>query len=185
MDEYAEYYFIREPQAQRVDPGDISAQLALKERLHCKPFKWYMEKVAYDVLPSYPIPPKNKVWGEARNPQTGKCLDRMGGIPGPLGVNGCHGYGGNQLLRLNTEGQLAQGEWCLTPKGVRVEANHCVKGTVNGPWAYEEVSNMYISPVCVISEFFLQFLPSILSDPPRSHGGIDDGWLARAKGASI
>ncbi|PIO65949.1 glycosyltransferase, group 2 family protein, partial [Teladorsagia circumcincta] len=40
MDEYAEYYFIREPQAQRVDPGDISAQLALKERLHCKPFKW-------------------------------------------------------------------------------------------------------------------------------------------------
>ncbi|PIO65948.1 ricin-type beta-trefoil lectin domain protein [Teladorsagia circumcincta] len=97
-----------------------------------------MEKVAYDVLPSYPIPPKNKVWGEARNPQTGKCLDRMGGIPGPLGVNGCHGYGGNQLIRLNTEGQLAQGEWCLTPKGVRVEANHCVKGTVNGPWAYEE-----------------------------------------------
>ncbi|PIO70650.1 ricin-type beta-trefoil lectin domain protein [Teladorsagia circumcincta] len=97
-----------------------------------------MEKVAYDVLPSYPIPPKNKVWGEARNPQTGKCLDRMGGIPGPLGVNGCHGYGGNQLIRLNTEGQLAQGEWCLTPKGVRVEANHCVKGTVNGPWAYDE-----------------------------------------------
>ncbi|PIO70649.1 glycosyltransferase, group 2 family protein [Teladorsagia circumcincta] len=40
MDEYAEYYFIREPQAQRVNPGDISAQLALKERLHCKPFKW-------------------------------------------------------------------------------------------------------------------------------------------------
>nr|CDJ83108.1 Glycosyl transferase and Ricin B lectin domain containing protein [Haemonchus contortus] len=138
MDEYAEYYFIREPQAQHVDPGDISAQLALKERLHCKPFKWYMEKVAYDVLPSYPIPPKNKVWGEARNPHTGKCLDRMGGIPGPLGANGCHGYGGNQILRLNTEGQLAQGEWCLTPKGVRVEANHCVKGTVNGPWAYDE-----------------------------------------------
>ncbi|EYC21686.1 hypothetical protein Y032_0019g3959 [Ancylostoma ceylanicum] len=138
MDEYAQYYFIREPQAQNVDPGDLTAQLALKERLHCKSFKWYMDNVAYDVLPSYPLPPKNKVWGEARNPHTGKCLDRMGGIPGPLGVHGCHGYGGNQLLRLNVEGQLAQGEWCLTPKGVRVEANHCVKGTVNGPWAYEE-----------------------------------------------
>ncbi|KAK6012903.1 hypothetical protein OSTOST_21918 [Ostertagia ostertagi] len=62
----------------------------------------------------------------------------MGGIPGPLGINACHGFGGNQLIRLNTEGQLAQGEWCLTPKGVRVEANHCVKGTVNGPWAYDE-----------------------------------------------
>ncbi|RCN25853.1 hypothetical protein ANCCAN_28432, partial [Ancylostoma caninum] len=96
MDEYAQYYFIREPQAQNVDPGDLTAQLALKERLHCKSFKWYMDNVAYDVLPSYPLPPKNKVWGEARNPHTGKCLDRMGGIPGPLGVHGCHGYGGNQ-----------------------------------------------------------------------------------------
>ncbi|VDO85368.1 unnamed protein product [Heligmosomoides polygyrus] len=75
MDEYAQYYFIREPQAQKVDPGDLTAQMALKERLHCKPFKWYMDKVAYDVLPSYPLPPKNKVWGEARNPQTGEsCL---------------------------------------------------------------------------------------------------------------
>lgn len=141
MDEYAQYYFIREPQAQKVDPGDLTAQMALKERLHCKPFKWYMDKVAYDVLPSYPLPPKNKVWGEARNPQTGKCLDRMGGIPGPLGVSGCHGYGGNQNIRLNTEGQLAQGEWCLTPKGTRVEANHCRKGTVNGPWSYDEVGH--------------------------------------------
>lgn len=55
-----------------------------------------------------------------------------------------------QLLRLNVEGQLAQGEWCLTPRGVRVEANHCTKGTVNGPWTYEEVvlvvsSNEYAS----------------------------------------
>ncbi|WKY11623.1 hypothetical protein Q1695_003306 [Nippostrongylus brasiliensis] len=137
MDEYARYYFIREPQAQKVDPGDLSAQIALKERLHCKPFKWYLDKVAYDVLPSYPFPAENKVWGEARNPHTGKCLDRMGGIPGPLGVNGCHGYGGNQLLRLNVEGQLTQGEWCLTPKGKRVEANHCTKGTIDGPWQYD------------------------------------------------
>ncbi|EPB70054.1 hypothetical protein ANCCEY_10865 [Ancylostoma ceylanicum] len=42
MDEYAQYYFIREPQAQNVDPGDLTAQLALKERLHCKSFKWYV-----------------------------------------------------------------------------------------------------------------------------------------------
>uniref|UniRef100_A0A1I7X0K0 Glyco_trans_2-like domain-containing protein n=1 Tax=Heterorhabditis bacteriophora TaxID=37862 RepID=A0A1I7X0K0_HETBA len=45
-----------------------------------------------------------------------------------------------QLLRLNKEGQLAQGEWCLTPQGNKVHANHCTKGTVDGPWAYEEVS---------------------------------------------
>ena len=111
-----------------------------------------MENVAYDVLTSYPLLPDNSVWGEARNPHTGKCLDRMGGIPGPLGSTGCHGYGGNQvsilniyyptpvkLLRLNTEGQMAQGEWCLTPRGNKVQADHCTKGTVNGPWQYDKV----------------------------------------------
>ena len=40
MGDYEKYYFIREPQAQRVDPGDLTAQLALKERLQCKDFHW-------------------------------------------------------------------------------------------------------------------------------------------------
>ncbi|CAI4223359.1 unnamed protein product [Auanema sp. JU1783] len=138
MGDYEKYYFIREPQAQKVDPGDISKQLALKENLQCKDFKWYMDNVAYDVLKSYPLLPDNKVWGEARNPHTGYCLDRMGGIPGPLGATGCHGYGGNQLLRLNMDGQLSQGEWCLSPHSGGVQANHCQKGSVSGPWMYDD-----------------------------------------------
>lgn len=140
MDDYDKYYLTREPQAAKVDPGDISAQLALRDKLQCKSFKWYVENVAYDVLKSYPLLPPNDVWGEAKNPATGKCLDRMGGIPGPLGASGCHGYGGNQLIRLNVQGQLAQGEWCLTANGIRIQANHCTKGTVNGHFVYDRVS---------------------------------------------
>ncbi|KAF1752696.1 hypothetical protein GCK72_019251 [Caenorhabditis remanei] len=137
MDDYSKYYLTREPQAAHVNPGDISAQLALRDKLQCKSFKWYMENVAYDVLKSYPLLPPNDVWGEARNPATGKCLDRMGGIPGPLGASGCHGYGGNQLIRLNVQGQMAQGEWCLTANGIRIQANHCVKGSVSGNFVYD------------------------------------------------
>ncbi|CAB3398994.1 unnamed protein product [Caenorhabditis bovis] len=140
MDEYAQYYLIREPQAAHISPGDISQQLALRDKLQCKSFKWYMENVAYDVLKSYPLLPPNRVWGEARNPTTGQCLDRMGGIPGPLGSSGCHGFGGNQLLRINVNGQMAQGEWCLTASGNKITANHCTKGTVNGNWKYDEVT---------------------------------------------
>ena len=29
-----------------------------------------------------------------------------------FGVSGCHHGGGNQMYRLNTEGQLTSGEWC-------------------------------------------------------------------------
>lgn len=64
MDEYKEYFYTREPMARQYDHGDISGQLAIRERLKCKPFKWYMENVAYDVLQKFPILPKNLFWGE-------------------------------------------------------------------------------------------------------------------------
>lgn len=34
----------------------------------------YMEKVAYDVIVSYPLPPENHVWGEAKNHATGNFI---------------------------------------------------------------------------------------------------------------
>lgn len=34
--------------------GDISAQLEVKERLQCKPFKYFLEEVAPDMLEKYP-----------------------------------------------------------------------------------------------------------------------------------
>ncbi|CAG0892742.1 unnamed protein product [Cyprideis torosa] len=47
------YYRVR-PEAKAVDPGDLSERLALKKKLNCKPFKWYMETVyskGSDLMP--------------------------------------------------------------------------------------------------------------------------------------
>ncbi|KAI6225503.1 Polypeptide N-acetylgalactosaminyltransferase [Aphelenchoides fujianensis] len=120
MDEYDRYYFIREPAAIKRDPGDISEQLALRKRLNCKPFSWFMKYVAYDVPKSYPLLPDNDVWGEAKNPASGKCIDTMGNpVPG-------------------IAGQMAQGEWCISPQGQHLMTNHCHKGTVDGPYKYDK-----------------------------------------------
>jgi polypeptide N-acetylgalactosaminyltransferase len=101
----------------------------------------FMKNVAYDVPRSFPLLPDNDVWGEAKNVATGKCIDTLGNpVPGRIGASSCHGYGGNQMFRLNTAGQLTQGEWCIRNYGGVMKTNHCVKGTINGPYKYDRVT---------------------------------------------
>ena len=54
MDEYKEYLYQRRPHYRSLDPGDLSAQLAIREKLHCKPFSWFMKEVAFDLPKKYP-----------------------------------------------------------------------------------------------------------------------------------
>ena len=79
--EYREFFYTREPFARYVDMGDISEQLALKERMNCKSFDWFMKEVAYDVFDKYPKLPPNKLWGELKNEAAGICLDTHGRHP--------------------------------------------------------------------------------------------------------
>ena len=66
MDEYTEYYYRREPAIRTLKYGNISERQLLREKLQCKPFKWFIENIAYDVLAKYPLPSQNVMWGEVR-----------------------------------------------------------------------------------------------------------------------
>ncbi|CAB4061456.1 GALNT [Lepeophtheirus salmonis] len=139
-DEYKESFYTREPMAKFVDMGDISEQLALKKKLNCKSFDWFMKEVAYDVLEKYPKLPPNAKWGEFRNEATNLCLDTRGQHPPEKTLaSSCHGMGGNQMFRLNTEGQLTSGEWCQTADSSgSVSIQWCSFGSVSGPWEFKE-----------------------------------------------
>ncbi|XP_012146100.1 N-acetylgalactosaminyltransferase 7 [Megachile rotundata] len=138
-DKYKEFFYTREPLAQLLDHGDISEQLAFKKRKRCKSFQWYMENVAYDVFDKFPELPPNIHWGELRNVATGTCLDTMSHSPPSLmATSHCHGFGNNQLIRLNAKGQLGVGERCISADSQGVKFVFCRLGTVDGPWQYDE-----------------------------------------------
>ncbi|KAK7069252.1 N-acetylgalactosaminyltransferase 7 [Halocaridina rubra] len=144
-DKYKEYFYTREPLARYLDMGDISHQLELKERLGCKSFKWFMDNVAYDMLRKYPELPPNLHWGELWNAATSQCLDTLGhAAPSLMGVAHCHGFGNNQLVRLNSEGQLGIGERCVDADGQGIKLIFCRLGTVDGPWQYDEQNHVLL-----------------------------------------
>lgn len=65
----------------------IDDRLALKEKLHCKPFKWYLENV-YPEL----IVPETQAKGSIR--QGPYCIDTLGHlVDGTVGLYQCHETG--------------------------------------------------------------------------------------------
>ena len=47
--------------------GDISRQVALRKKLRCKSFKWFMTEVAFDLVDHYPpVEPPDYATGEVR-----------------------------------------------------------------------------------------------------------------------
>lgn len=93
MDEYKEYLYMRHAvKYQNTDAGDLTAQKAVRERLQCKPFKWFIENVAFDLVEKYPTiePPdfaSGAIWSDA---DTSLCVDTLNhGENQPVGLYHC------------------------------------------------------------------------------------------------
>ncbi|CAD1472498.1 unnamed protein product, partial [Heterotrigona itama] len=100
LDEYAKYYYQRIGH-DKGKYGDVSERKALRKKLGCKSFKWYLD----NVYPELFIPGEAVASGEVRNLGEGgnTCLDspaRKADLHKPAGLYPCHRQGGNQIRHL-------------------------------------------------------------------------------------
>ncbi|KXJ08240.1 Polypeptide N-acetylgalactosaminyltransferase 1, partial [Exaiptasia diaphana] len=143
MDEYKELYYNKKPQAKNSDYGDISKRVALRKRLNCHSFKWYIDNVYPDVQMPELNPPAR---GEVRNPSSGYCLDSLGAKPehnARVGIYVCHGQAGNQMFVLSSKGEIIfEEENCLdvskTYAGAPVEMMKCHGLGGNQKWDHSK-----------------------------------------------
>ncbi|XP_050832952.1 polypeptide N-acetylgalactosaminyltransferase 13 [Serinus canaria] len=110
MDEFKDFFYIISPGVVKVDCGDVSVRKALRERLGCKPFSWYLE----NVYPDSQIPRRYYSLGEIRNVETNQCLDNMGRKENEkVGFFNCHGMGGNQVFSYTADKEIRTDDLCL------------------------------------------------------------------------
>jgi len=106
MDEYAEYIYKRRPHYRSIDAGDLTEQRAIRTKLQCKPFSWFMKEVAFDLQEYYPaVEPPNFAEGELRSAAAALCVDtRFKHQNDRFGLETCisdqPGAGGEQKISL-------------------------------------------------------------------------------------
>ncbi|CAD6188247.1 unnamed protein product [Caenorhabditis auriculariae] len=111
MDEYKAFFYKMVPAARNVDAGDLSARVQLRNNLQCKSFKWYLE----NIYPEAPLPSEFKSLGAVTNEKEQTCLDTNGKKDGqPVGLQNCHGAGGNQAWALTGKGEIRSDDLCLS-----------------------------------------------------------------------
>ncbi|XP_067365525.1 polypeptide N-acetylgalactosaminyltransferase 1 isoform X2 [Channa argus] len=138
MDEFKNFFYIISPGVTKVDYGDITSRTALRQKLQCKPFSWYLE----NIYPDSQIPRHYYSLGEIRNVETNQCLDNMARKENEkVGIFNCHGMGGNQVFSYTANKEIRTDDLCLDVSKlngpVMMLKCHHLKG--NQLWEYDPV----------------------------------------------
>ncbi|XP_034105679.1 polypeptide N-acetylgalactosaminyltransferase 8 [Drosophila albomicans] len=78
LDEYKDKLYVNMPHLTHIKVGSLSKQKSLRERLQCKPFKWFLDHLASDFLALYPLEePVDYAFGTVQSVAAPNlCLDR-------------------------------------------------------------------------------------------------------------
>uniref|UniRef100_A0A3Q0KBU6 Polypeptide N-acetylgalactosaminyltransferase n=1 Tax=Schistosoma mansoni TaxID=6183 RepID=A0A3Q0KBU6_SCHMA len=113
LDDYKRFYYARIG-FKTIDFGDVSERKALREKLKCRSFDWYLT----NIYPELFIPSKALASGDIESAAGPHCLDS------PTPRNGdkkrtvikiwpCHKQGGNQFWLLSPNNEIRRDEYCF------------------------------------------------------------------------
>ncbi|KAA0183435.1 hypothetical protein HAZT_HAZT006665 [Hyalella azteca] len=91
MDDYKRLFYMNRPELQTADYGDVSPRRALRERLQCRSFRWYLENVYPE---KFVLDEQSFAYGRVHNLLSSTCLDtleqeNLDGDPYYLGLFDC------------------------------------------------------------------------------------------------
>ncbi|KAH3782141.1 polypeptide N-acetylgalactosaminyltransferase 13-like [Dreissena polymorpha] len=142
-EEHKELIYNYFPNMKTLDAGDLSARRALKARLQCKPFSWFMD----NIWPELFVLTRNvSAWGSARNLNTNKCLDNHNYLfqaEETLFLEPCHYQLASQGFSMTRDGRLRTSLQCVVVKGatpgVRPKLEDCIIGPKD-TWTHSQSS---------------------------------------------
>ncbi|CAF1122170.1 unnamed protein product [Adineta ricciae] len=148
MDDYKRLYYMHRRELIGKDFGDVEDRRAIRKRLSCHSFKWYLD----NVFPEKFILDENVLaYGEVRNPYTRLCLDTLGKDEKgsiPLAVYSCqNGASANQYLSLTKNHQLRREDTCsVTLDSSSIVLSGCDFGNQEQTWTHEKNGTLVHHP---------------------------------------
>lgn len=144
MDDYKKYFYRTDQERyDAIDAGDLTAELTIKEKLKCKPFKYYLDEIAPEILKLYPLVPCYYAMGFLQLKNSEKCL-KMKTYQDSLTLTNCTEASNftltiEQSIRFNDNN-----DQCLDGGEFNFQNCHHMKG--NQHWIYNITTHQIKNP---------------------------------------
>ncbi|XP_041375854.1 inactive polypeptide N-acetylgalactosaminyltransferase-like protein 5 [Gigantopelta aegis] len=128
--EHHKFVYDTYPEMRDIDTGDLSKRFALKDKLQCKNFSWFLE----NIWPELFVYDKDVLaWGSAQNPSSERCLDNHMYLfkdPRLLYADQCHFHFASQGFSWTTDRTLRTSLQCVVVKvhQLRPQLQDCIIG---------------------------------------------------------
>ncbi|TNN05168.1 putative polypeptide N-acetylgalactosaminyltransferase 9 isoform 2 [Schistosoma japonicum] len=152
LDDYKRFYHARIG-FEMVDIGNVSERKALREKLKCHSFDWYLT----NIYPELFVPSKALASGDIESAAGPHCLDAP--LPNKKDSSSviiktwpCHKQGGNQFWLLSSENEIRRDDYCFD-SGIQkysIGLYHCHGSHGNQEFTYEKVSFLSVFALNIV-----------------------------------